>query len=618
MSCVDYRWKIFLGSILTCLVILIATVDRPYTNVTYNIEPPVRDLSSQLDLRLYSDIGNITKPETKEKIILLAKVIHNAKKHVRGSKTSDYLKIAITILNSILKDMNVDAKGLSERYNGKSAHICSETFMGGQFGFPLYNTGFETDHCTNATSISKLVTIIGYIDAKPTDAENSMATLDTLLSSVYDTMKTVRTLIITDSATFQSNLKKKYPLVNIIQAKSQSEGAALNKLIKEVKTPYVFVARDMSIMTNDSRLERLVREIESLNVVAAGGSFRDSNGHWKKGCFQTVYRNYTLKYIEGYDESFHECLFCDYIQGPFVTTAKYLKLNAFRDFNENNGLYEDWFLRTVKAGQETIVCPDSMFHVNINTMLTSSNWRPFALVWNLFKVLTPKGYIFTKVCENQKKKASRASQALSPCALQINNNAIKTIMRTCKETSVMCELEDGTALGAVKLGKALPWEFDFDVRFLATNCSKCQQLERALKSAGLSVTPFAKSCCTGKRHNEKISYNSIVYKGYAGDFHGHPIMDSDLLIKAGLAPTKVQFDGQWVNAPRNPGMFVRNKYGKEIYQHAEHWRYTGVDKMNQKLRYKTNAFLPCNEPGGHDCLDRYNADGDLPFVGMLP
>ncbi|XP_053392000.1 uncharacterized protein LOC128554713 [Mercenaria mercenaria] len=556
------------------------------------------DRTSRLPLQI--NIDDLAKSGTNEKITILAKFILSAQKHVRGSKTSQYLRDAVSVLNSILRDINVDSQKVFERFNMKPLHICSETFKGAGFGF-------VTDRCDYGVSLSSLVTVIKYIIVKPDDVESKGAELDQFLSSVYETMNNISTLIAVKSAKFPNYLKSKYPLVNIFQLNGKSEGEALNKLMKKVNTPYVLVARNTDTITNDSRLERLIREIESLNVVAAGGSIRDSNGYWTKGCFQIVYRNYTLKYIEGYDESFHECVFCDYIQGPFVTTTSYLKQNMFQEFDENNGLYEDWFLQLFQKGKETVVCPDAMFYVNNQIEILHSNLAKFAQKWDLYKVITPKGIEFTRVCENQK-TSSRPSQSLSLCTLQNVSNGIKTIMRICEETGVICELQEGTLLGAVKFGKVLPWEYDFDIKFLATNCSKCKRLESAFKKTPeLEVASFSSFCCTNKSNTKDFSSN---YQGFYGDFLGTHVLDSDTLIKAGFPPTKILFDGQWVNVQRNPGLSMRNRYGKEIYQHVEHWRFTG--------NYTKKIFLTCKEQGSHDCLDRYKADGDLPFKQIFP
>jgi hypothetical protein len=117
----------------------------------------------------------------------------------------------------------------------------------------------------------------------------------------------------------------------------------------------------------------------------------------------------------------------------------------------------------------------------------------------------------------------------------------------------------------------------------------------------------------GYRNNFKVTVN-----GYKGDFTAHPVLDSEELVKAGIQPTKVLFDGQWVNFGRNPGHYIRNRYGKEIFRHAEHWIYSAGKNAHGKSNYTTNIFQPCKTPGVHNCLDRYNADGNLPFFILLP
>jgi ribonucleotide reductase alpha subunit len=311
-------------------------------------------------------------------------------------------------------------------------------------------------------------------------------------------------------------------------------------------------------------------------------------------------------------------LFCDFIQGPFVSRTEYLKANALLDNNETSGLYEDFFLKISQSGQESVICPDSMFHVNANKTANSDvDWKPFVKKWNLHTIHTPQGQTFTQSCNTQI-TGSRPSQALSPCALQLINSAIKNIMSTCEKTGVICELLGGTILGVVKLGKALPWEYDYDANFLATNCTKCKQLEAALYNAGFKFRNFATSCCKRKLKEKDTIFSGGSYKGKYGDFHGRAVLDSDLLIKDGLSPTKIILDGQWVNVPRNPGLSVRNRYGKEIYRHAEHWRFSGGEHADKMMDYTADTFLPCKHPGYHDCLDRFNTDGDLSFVEMLP
>ena len=80
-------------------------------------------------------------------------------------------------------------------------------------------------------------------------------------------------------------------------------------------------------------------------------------------------------------------------------------------------------------------------------------------------------------------------------------------------------------------------------------------------------------------------------------------------------PTKVLFSGRWLNAPRNPGLYIRNRYGREVYKHAEHWMTTGKDSGWDP--YDTGAFSSCPVKGFHGCLDRYLPDGSIQFENQF-
>lgn len=92
-------------------------------------------------------------------------------------------------------------------------------------------------------------------------------------------------------------------------------------------------------------------------------------------------------------------------------------------------------------------------------------------------------------------------------------------------------------------------------------------------------------------------------------------LTSGLLATNGIKPTKVFLDGQLIPVPRNPGNYLRNQYGNELYAHAEHWR---VLKIDESEKYKSKTFTSCQTIGRHDCLDRYNGDGNIQFTTHLP
>ena len=549
-----------------------------------------------------------------EKITVIAKMINNAKKHVRGSKTSDFLKGASETMNSLLIDLNLNPEKLYNRTTYKPKHVCPEIYKGTTYGYPYFYKGFEVTKCAHEVAIWKLVTIIKHVHLKLNNVDAVLKEIKLFLTSVNKTNPKYRVILSVNNVKLFSAVKVIYPRLSVVNSGGFSDGSALNMIVNRVKTPYVFVARNSELLTNDSRLERLIREIEVLGVKVAGGAIRDPEGHWKKGCFQAMYRNYTLKYLEGYDESFHECLFCDYIQGPFVTSKAYLNNNTFEKLNEEEGLFEEWFLRISRSSDETITCPDSMFHVK--SLQTEHDGYLTSLMkkWNLFKVVTPYKETVMRSCARENLDA-RNTKALPPCSVRSNAYAVKTILRKCENAGLICELQEGTALGAVKLSKTLPWERDADLTFLTANYTGFQKLETEFLKEGFNYSDLGSLWCCA----DNITAGGKFMMGFRGwniELYGQHIMDSALLMKEGIKPTKVLLDGQWVNVPRNPGLFVRNRYGKEIYQHAEHWISTG--KSSGWINYKTNVFAPCIIKGDHDCLDRYNADGDLQFTEMLP
>ena len=51
------------------------------------------------------------------------------------------------------------------------------------------------------------------------------------------------------------------------------------------------------------------------------------------------------------------------------------------------------------------------------------------------------------------------------------SNTLKLIFDECKRTKSICQLQEGTVLGAVKLGGILPWERDADIMVHSNNFS---------------------------------------------------------------------------------------------------------------------------------------------------
>ena len=103
--------------------------------------------------------------------------------------------------------------------------------------------------------------------------------------------------------------------------------------------------------------------------------------------------------------------------------------------------------------------------------------------------------------------------------------------------------------------------------------------------------------------------------GWSVQLYGQHKMDSLNLIAKGESPTKVFFSGQWTNSPENPGQYARNRYGREMYRHAEHWMSPGQRTGWEK--YDTHQFSACPVKGFHGCLDQYLPDGSIQFENQF-
>ncbi|XP_063435505.1 uncharacterized protein LOC134716438 [Mytilus trossulus] len=400
-------------------------------------------------------------------------------------------------------------------------------------------------------------------------------------------------------------------IYNIVSSRplltSDSEGNIWNLLIQNVKTEYTLIAREVTSFNIDARLERLVREIESLAVVIAGGASRDQNGIWKLGCYQSSYANYSLVYHEGYDESLHECVFCDYISGPFISKTNILKKYNFDTNMTAITVFHDFFLRISQNKFESVVCPDSMFYVEKQEKSVElTNWSLFTNKWILFRLNIGDELDMKVDCKDQKQKChSNIGFMSAPCCLQELTDMIKFIMKTCEENDIICEADGGTVLGAVKFYKVLPWEKDADFRVLSSNFSSLKQLEPILSKK--YVVEFKKMWNVRCLIVDSTNWQLQMYE--------LDPMTSGLLATKGMKPTKVFLDGQLIQVPRNPGFWLRNEFGNEIYAHAEHWAVLGIKRPE---RYKSMTFTSCLLSGRHDCLDTYNGDGNLQFTMHLP
>ena len=397
-----------------------------------------------------------------------------------------------------------------------------------------------------------------------------------------------------------------------------SAGKIWNDLVKQVKTPYTFIGRDLLHFDSDSQLERLIREISPLKIPIIGGAIKTPyDGHWFNGCHQMAHRNFTLVYKAGYKHSAHDCLYCDEILGPFIGNTTFLQNMKFDEKIYEGMLFHDFFFKTFKTQLKAVSCPDVMFLVRHNVVSSSQNreqWLPMVFSNSLNKVVTVEGKTFTYTCkESNVDGMLKSGFGNAPCKLHMLADKIKFVMKKCREHNILCALNAGTAVGALKVHSVLPWEKDADILYYHANCSALENLNSEYRKAGYTLNP-------GKRGT--ISDGKIFHPGGSSwKIDLYPFIEdwTEKLKFKGEQMTKILLDGDWVEVPRNIGRHVWDRYGPEIYKHVQHSSELNRKQFTVKTGYKwTGHFTKCSRPGSHDCLDQYAADGNLQFSDHVP
>ena len=338
-----------------------------------------------------------------------------------------------------------------------TGEVCGETLVRTKDTYPDWPYFKLKDNCVNksADMTSKVATIL--LNIVSYDKIRLELFLD-ILDGIYNIYPGINTIVaVPETFSFQGKQN-----VNVLKfPKTKSAGSIWNTLVKEVKTPYVFIARDLVHFDSDSRLERLIRELSPLKIPIVGGAIKTpSDGHWFNGCHQMAHRNYTLVYKAGYKHSAHDCLYCDTVLGPFVATTSVLKDVKFHETISEGMLFKDYFFRLFKKKIKVGSCPDVMFLVRDDVITSSQNreqWLPMVTSNGLNKVVTVERKTFTYTCE-ESKVAGRLTPGfgIAPCKLQKLADIIKFVMKKCREHNILCVLNAGTAVGALKVNSVLP------------------------------------------------------------------------------------------------------------------------------------------------------------------
>lgn len=235
----------------------------------------------------------------------------------------------IESLNSVIKSLGGEIVQNDRSYladkpqTAPKKEVCPEKFMGKTlaYGYPYFRKGFERQNCTEFTPINQLVTILVILPDELSAADQfqvfkGIAKYYPNIGIASASTKKLPSDMIT---------KLKLNLKNIV-TKDLTHGETWSKLLREVTTPYVLFAPDITHFTDDIDLERLVRVLGDNNeAIIVGGSHRNLRGEWDIGCLQVTFRNWTAFFRGGYYHSFTECVVCDVLSGPFVAKTEGLR-----------------------------------------------------------------------------------------------------------------------------------------------------------------------------------------------------------------------------------------------------------------------------------------------------
>ncbi|XP_021348237.1 uncharacterized protein LOC110447110 [Mizuhopecten yessoensis] len=358
---------------------------------------------------------------------LSAQSLLEANMHIRSSKAKGAMLKALDLFKNVLKEFHIDVPSR----NRKSNSTCPEVYHGTSFGYPFFHTGFAFENCKNRVPVEDLVSIIIICQ----ESHHTPLSVDKLVRSIQVHNRNVSVIVAIASSKKPSDFKQLGNINIVCFGHEVSPGAMLNKFASLVSTKYTLIARDLLRLDRDSHIERMVREIEGLNASVVGGATRDENGYWRKGCHQMVYQNYTLVLQDGYTMSLHECIQCDFIEGPFLIQTELFKNVRFDEHIIASGFMEDFFLRLQHEHHATsFVCPDTMFYVAKQlTNLHKDDWKMFGRKWNMRRIILSMGQEINIDCPIDYKCLFWKGFSVSPCCLEELASLVKFIMESCRK-----------------------------------------------------------------------------------------------------------------------------------------------------------------------------------------
>ncbi|XP_064112016.1 uncharacterized protein LOC135219296 [Macrobrachium nipponense] len=460
--------------------------------------------------------------------------------------------------------------------------VCPEKYKGQDPDDFYYTTAFTSD-CPNKVPTKEFLSII--IDG--TDYKKS--TLETLLASISERYKDVKLYV---ALTQRSNTEiiRRYSAVTAVRVTSSTPPAVRwMRLIRQVSTKYVLVGYNMAAFSPDTDLERLVRVLRLVpHVTYVSGATRNETGHWTVECYQARLELYGMALREGYTSSAEDCMYCDAVNGPFLTTTKSLISTPLDERLPLDVVFFDWFLRVRADDGLGMVCPDVLFFVSGDmkkSLQDHGSWRKLAHKLGVTDVYLPARNIHHFTCEEAGLSCDDRTNDLAspPCCVARLSRALREAIAAFDRAAVSVHIAQNTVVGGVK-GGLQPWEPDV---YLTTGSTylEIEKVLTELRRFGFLIHLTAKD---GIRAYRLRAHNHNIILSVRPINMGGSLPDGDK-----ETPTRIHIGNGWVPAPPNPGLYARGLQGHGSLRHRP-----------------TNGTWPrCRDPDHHACLDHLPLDG---------
>ncbi|KAK8383080.1 hypothetical protein O3P69_011535 [Scylla paramamosain] len=460
--------------------------------------------------------------------------------------------------------------------------VCPERYLGPAHDPPYHTHAFTSD-CDNQVALAELVTIA-------LDASGFAPSLLQLLLQDIFRYRTVP-VVVAVSSNDAAQAARKFKHVKVLRVGTSTPTAVRwTRILKIVNTKYVLVGRHIISFSPFSDLQRLLRVFRMTPDVAfVSAATRSEQGNWKVACYQSRLELFGFTLKEGYASSVFECMYCDAVGGPFLTTLAMFKETPLDTRLPDDVFFSDWFMRIHGDGKLGTLCPDVLFFTSESRnhpWEKRESWAAIAKKWGVTDIHLPghtEHHFSCLVARLDCGALKHQHLAAPPCCLARLGFMLSDMIHALESLYIKVHLANVTVVDGVK-GGLQPWVDDVHLAVRNTT-HDFTLVVTLLKTRGFTVNYDKMS---GEYHVQAFSHNVVL----------HPCsvdLESDLPPTQKQVSTRLTIGSATLPAPPNPGLYARGLLGPGSLLH----------------RPLGEGWPPCLVPGHHACLNHLPVDGTV-------